>query len=93
MSTREDTIRIIGVHRHRPDPAAWQFHLLGIDSTPFIAGVGRLVNTSVGLERTRNDYLVRILRIDQDARVVAEREVSAAASPRYAAVTARVKGL
>ena len=71
MRSGKDAVGIIWVQDHRPNAPAGKFHVLVIDTLPFVAGIHGLVNAAVAFERTRDQYLVRIIRIDQDAREVA----------------------
>ena len=70
MGAREYAVRIVRVERHRPDPAAGQLHVLGINASPSVPGVSRNVESAVFVECTRDKYLVRVVWVDENARVV-----------------------
>src|SRR5436190_19640432 len=93
MRPGKNVVRVTRVERHRPEPAARELHLLGIDPFPFVPGVGRNKYSALRVESAREKYLVRIVRIDKNGRVIAKRKIAAAARPRPAVVTADVERL
>ena len=93
MRTRKETVRVIRVHDHGPNTPACKFHVFAIDPLPFVAGVQRLVNAAVSLKRTCDQYLVGVVRIDQNTCEITKRKIAAPAMPRRACIAADIKCL
>ena len=88
MGPCKDSVRILWIEGDRPYTAAWQLHLIGIHPSPTIAGVRRDKDAAVGIDRTGDNDLVRVVRVDKDTREISQREIAAAPRPRLTIVTA-----
>src|ERR1043166_7194751 len=93
MGRGVEAIRVLRIERHRPESTAREVLVLAVDAFPFLARVGRDKNTALGIERTKEKDLITIVRIDEDAREIPDRQAAAALRPFLPVIAAQVKGL
>src|SRR5229473_1794102 len=99
MRSHEKRVLIARVECQRPDAHAWQMSLPRVNSRPGGATVRRPINAAAKLSilivliGIAGKNLATVARIDQDAREVAEGEITAAPRPMVTAIVRQVERL
>ena len=88
MSSREYAIGVTGIESDRPNAAAGQPHVFGINTFPPVSCVRRHPDAAVIFKRTGDKDLIGVVRIDEDGVVIAKQQTAAPPDPSIAIVTA-----
>src|SRR5215213_1432150 len=93
MRADEKSVRAARVKSERPESLAWKPRALRINSQPGHARIHRAIEPATVLVSATGENLIAVMRIDQDARVIAVRQIAASARPALAPVVRVIKGL
>src|SRR5262245_43271887 len=91
MRARKDAAGIVRIECQRPYTSARYLHVFRIKQLPSIACILRREDAAVALNRARNEHLIRVIRIDKDARVIPEWQPAPPSCPRPAPVAAQIE--